>query len=134
MAELLHDSLPLLPKDTIIVPIPTISSHVRQRGYDQVDLIAQHFARLRNLPYQRLLVRRTRTVQHTASRADRLRQAKDMFGIKDERSVKQLGNSRGVLLIDDIITTGSTLRSAAELLNNYEISVFGAALAYQPLD
>lgn len=134
LAELLDDSLPVLPENTLIVPVPTIAPHIRSRGYDQVDLIARHFARLRKLPYRRILSRRTRSVQHTASRQDRIAQAKATFGIKDPLSVQGLSDTHTILLIDDIITTGSTLNSAAELLNNYEIPVFGAALAYQPLD
>jgi len=41
LAELLHGMLPDLPADVCIVPVPTIAPHIRQRGYDQVVILAK---------------------------------------------------------------------------------------------
>ena len=59
LADLLNDHLPDLPADTIIIPIPTAASHIRERGYDHMLLIAQHLAQKRNLQMDnRLLIRK----------------------------------------------------------------------------
>ena len=130
LADLLHDSLPLFPAGTIIVPIPTIPSHIRTRGYDHVGVIAQHLSSLRGMPIAPLLIRRTRTVQHAASNATaRRNQAETAFAIKDSDI-----EGRSVLVLDDIVTTGSTLVAAGRLLQEAGAYVYGAALAYQPLD
>lgn len=42
--------VPYLPAETLVVAVPTASSRVRQRGYDQVVLIARQFATARGLP------------------------------------------------------------------------------------
>lgn len=129
LAELLDRTLPLLPDTMQLVPLPTVRSHSRQRGYDQVELITQHLAGMRNLRIIRPLVRKTTATQKTASRERRLSQSIHAFGI-DSSSVK----GKNVLLIDDIVTTGATLQAAAQLLKGAGATVWVATLAYQPLD
>lgn len=129
LAELLDASLPLFPRNTQIIPIPTVRAHVRQRGYDQVELIARHLAVMRGYPLSPSLRRVTKTTQHTADRETRHKQAVVAFSL-DKTA---LGDGP-ILLLDDIITTGSTISAAAELLGGNERTVMAAALAYQPLD
>ena len=50
LADLFDASLPQLPANVVIVPVPTVNSHIRQRGYDHMLLIARRFGRLRTLP------------------------------------------------------------------------------------
>lgn len=132
LAELLDDTLPLLPASTHIVPIPTVRSHVRRRGYDQVALIARHFAQLRGLPVSHLLIRKTSTTQHTEGREMRKTQAAAAFGLASSKDTTRVAGP--YLLIDDIITTGATVSAAAEQLTNTGATVWVAAIAYQPLD
>lgn len=111
-AELLDGRLPDLPDDTIIVPVTTAPKNVRLRGYDHINLIADHLARLRSLEVKRLLVRRSNATQHFAKNlAKRREQAAEFFSIKGE-----INKNRPYLLIDDIFTTGSTVRAAADCL------------------
>jgi len=130
LAELFHESLPSLPADIQLVPIPTVRSHIRQRGYDHVELIVSQFAALRHLPIARPLLRKTRTTQHTVGKDARRSQSAEAFGLNEDDSL--LGTR--VLLVDDIVTTGSTLVAAAQLLKNAGATVWVATLAYQPLD
>jgi ComF family protein len=130
-AELLHESLPLLPEDTLIVPIPTVRSHIRQRGYDQVALIAYHFARLRGISVTPLLRRVGNATQHHLQKEDRLTAAASAFELTDDSG--KVG-SAPILILDDIITTGSTVTEAAKLLATVGSPIIIGALAYQPLD
>ena len=130
LADLLHARLPELPTDTIIVPIPTINSHIRQRGYDHTLLIARSLARRRGLAVVPLLRRQTNTKQRDATRRQREQQAKTAFHVKGA-----VDETPPYLLIDDIATTGATLRHAAKQLRAAGAkTIWVAVIARQPLD
>lgn len=131
LAELLHETAPLYDSTTIVVPIPTLRAHIRERGYDHVALIAERFALLRGLRYEKCLVRRSKAVQRLAkNKTERVAQAATAFAL-DPLSVNT--TDKTILIVDDIITTGSTVVSAARLFSRAK-AVNVAALAYHPLD
>lgn len=130
LAELLNDRLPVLPDNTVIVPVPTVSSHIRERGYDHMLLIAKRFASLRNLPLETLLQRQTNTKQRDASARRRNEQASDAF-----YSSKVPDASSVYLVLDDVITTGATVKYASKvLLDAGAKEVWVASISRQPLD
>ncbi len=130
LADLLDAILPQLPADTVIVPVPTVSRHIRERGYDHTLLIAKRLARLRNLKVTTPLFRKNSASQRGASKPVRLKQAKSAFGCKSK-----LIPGVTYLLIDDISTTGATLRYAAQTLRDSGAeTVWVAVIARQPLD
>ncbi len=130
LGDVLLSALPQLPAGTIIVPIPTVRSHIRQRGYDHTLLLAEYIARERCLTLSRALMRRMATIQRGADRKTRIKQAKEAFEVK-----LPLESGIPYLLIDDVVTTGSTLRYAAETLRSAGATVvWAAAVARQPLD
>jgi len=130
MADLLDSRLPALPLEAVLVPIPTIPQHIRQRGYDHSRLIAKILAKRRGLRVDPALVRHTSAVQRGAGRKQRISQAKRAFGCTRELSDKQI-----YILIDDVATTGATLSAAAEVLRRSGAKqVWAAAVARQPLD
>ncbi len=100
-----------IPSGAIIVPIPTASSRVRGRGYDQSVLIAKAFAKSTGLPYSSLLVRVGQHRQTGNNRVHRLMQLDQVFEVKKHELEK-----RPVILIDDVLTTGATVESAADAL------------------
>lgn len=127
LSELLAAELPILPPETIIVPIPTIDKHIRQRGYDHTALLAKQLARLKQCRYERTIERKTQTVQRDASRSRRIRQAKETFHLR-----KPINPDIPYLIVDDIVTTGSTLKYAAKVLRDAGArEIWVAALARQ---
>lgn len=108
----LDQTLPLLPKDTLVVHLPTVQSRIRQRGYDQAALIAKNIARKRGYEFSPLLLRVSHTRQVGSGRADRFEHLKDAFVLKNAQSIE----GKSVLLVDDVMTTGATLESAAKLI------------------
>ena len=130
LADLLLDTLPELPLGTVIVPIPTVSSHIRERGYDHMLLIAKYIARARGLSCQRLLYRKTNTKQRQATAAQRVAQAKQAFGVTG-----QIEPNRPYLLLDDVFTTGATIKYASRVLSEAGAKhIWVAVIARQTID
>jgi ComF family protein len=130
LAELLDERLPLLPTDTLIVPVPTAPAHVRERGYDHMLLVARHFARLRGLPLLQIVGRNTMATQHHANRRARIVQAQSAF----RADGKVLPDST-YLLLDDVVTTGSTIAEASRVLKEAGANtIWVGAIARQSLD
>jgi len=129
LAEVLLETMPIVPADTVVTSIPTVRSHIRERGYDHAQLIAKAVAKRRGLPYKVLLQRDTSAKQRGANRKERFRQAKEAF------TTLPVSIPAKILVIDDVVTTGATLHFAARLLKDGGAeTVFVAAIAKQPLD
>lgn len=127
-ARLLHLRLPQLPPDITVTYVPTISAHIRQRGYDHMYRITREFARRRGLKYASLIKRTEQTVQRGHTKQQRLQQQAHAF----EAVADIVGP---VLLIDDIYTTGATVGAATRaLLEASAPAVYLAIVARQPLD
>lgn len=130
LATLLHTRLPPLPRNSVIIPIPSSREHIRERGYDHMLLIAKDLARLRHLPVQRLLVRNNNLVQHRTGRKNRLLQAKTAFRIEGK-----VDPDSTYIIIDDVVTTGATIIQAAHVLRKAgATTIWVAATSRQPLD
>ena len=93
-----------------IVPIPLSKRRMRQRGFNQAELIARELHRQTGIPvYGKLLVRvRDTRVQKELNDEERKINLKKAF--KTTANKVQLNH---ILLIDDIYTTGSTMQEAA---------------------
>lgn len=97
----------------ILVPVPTATTRVRQRGYDQAHLLTKAISRQTSLPMARLLARHGQTRQVGASRDQRKIQLAQAFDVMRP----SLAKDAHIILIDDVATTGATLEMAAMSLN-----------------
>lgn len=111
IAQLMSESLPYLPADTVICPVPTANVRVRQRGYDQAALLAKSIAQ-HSGSYTKLLARLGDTRQVGADRKTRKQQLEKAFRSLDPEKTR----GAHIVLVDDIVTTGATLESAAKIL------------------
>ena len=113
----------------IIIPVPLHPSRQRQRGFNQSDSIALGVSEVTGLPFCSNLVSRVSVseTQTRRSRYERWTNVEGIFSVTDPEKVA----GRHVLLVDDVITTGSTIESCAgELLKIGGVKVSVVALAY----
>ncbi|NET54253.1 MAG: ComF family protein [Merismopedia sp. SIO2A8] len=120
-------------KKLIVMPIPVHPTKLRLRGYNQAQLIAQSFCQFTGYKQQPLALERVHATQaqFSLSRAQREQNLADAFVIS--KNFSKYSPASPVLLIDDIYTTGATVRSAAKTLVRQGIQVYGvAAIALSP--
>ena len=130
LGMMLAETLPDLPTGTVLVPIPTLRSHIRQRGFDHTKMIAKTVSKHLRLPIEYPLQRVGRSMQRGSSAAQRRRQAKEAFIVE-----KQLDPEQIYLLVDDVVTTGATIREAsAQLRQAGAKEIWVAVLARETLD
>ncbi len=96
-----------------LVPMPLHKRKLRERGYNQCEFIAQGLSGVAGIPVHNEYVRRAKFTQtQTAlSIEERRRNMEQAFACVSEE-VKE----KSIILIDDIITTGATIESCAEVL------------------
>lgn len=118
----------LLNDYNLIIPIPLHRQKLRRRGYNQSECFAQGLNDALGLVLDtdsliRVLATETQTRK---SRLERWHNVENIFVVHDKEKIK----GKKIILVDDVITTGSTLESAAKmLLSTGATSVSIAALA-----
>ena len=95
----------------LVIPIPLSTAHQKERGYNQAACISRAVARELNLPHS---IRAVKRIKETKTQVDldvnkRFMNLMDAFYANPAKL-----KSRNVLVIDDVITTGATMRSCAK--------------------
>src|SRR5437016_3369943 len=97
----------------VIVPVPLHPTRQRERGFNQASLLAKLLSTEISVPSKPLLERiRYTTTQTALDRAERIENLHNAFRLRKTANVRDLR----VLLIDDVLTTGSTLSECARVL------------------
>lgn len=124
--ELKKSDSPLLQAE-VIVPVPLHPARMRSRGYNQSEWIARGFSEVWNIPIDtRSLIRiHNNTSQTKHSATERWLNTSEIFSLARPDTA-----GKHILLIDDVITTGSTLTHCAEILlqqADTQVSIFALA-------
>ncbi len=103
-----------VPEDfDLIVAVPLHQKRKRQRGYNQSELLARSLSRRIAIPCQQALMRiRSTLPQVGLTDSQRQENVRNAFRCHNPESISQ----RRILLIDDVMTTGATVASAAQAL------------------
>lgn len=128
----LDSSIATQVKKPLVIPIPLHQRKLKERGFNQAELIARSFCQVTGYVLQ-------------AKALARVRETDALFGLSPEERKTQLQNAfvlnssfqqrfpnSPVLLIDDIYTTGTTVAEAAKVLRQNKISVLGVAAIATP--
>lgn len=125
------DSYDIWDKVDYIVPVPLHKNRLKERGYNQSELICKHIAKHLDIPMSLDILERTRATkkQSTLHKADKHKNVKDAFECKCDLSGKR------ILLFDDICTTKSTLQSCANALEkSHPDDIIALTLSIQVTD
>jgi ComF family protein len=113
LAEALDDDRLADIEPDVLVPVPLHPAREREREFNQAEELARWVTRLRGVPTARLLRRRRYTVTQTRfDREQRMRNLREAFEVRQNARVA----GQHILLVDDILTTGSTLDECARVL------------------
>ena len=98
----------------ILVPVPISDNRLKERGFNQSELIAEELSILSNIPVNNMLVKRVKVTpnQKELTRAERM---KNLIGAFKVVKTKDYEN-KVLLIIDDVFTTGATLNEVAKEL------------------
>ena len=119
----------VLPPLDMAVAVPLHRERQRERGFNQVEMIFSAWLQKRNLPLEKILVRQRATRrQFLLKPQERRENMIDAFAVAPNMERKIEGSN--ILLLDDIMTTGSTLRECAKTLKKAKAkSVYALVLA-----
>jgi competence protein ComFC len=111
----------------VIVPVPLHATRQRERGFNQASLLAALLSARTSIPAKPVLERiRYTTTQTALDRSERMENLHNAFRLRKNADVRGLR----VLLIDDVLTTGSTLSECARVLKRAgALSVHAATAA-----
>lgn len=116
--------------NSVLVPIPLYKSKMRKRGYNQAQILAQGLGKKLGIPVLDCLerVKDTKT-QVGLKKEEREENIKGAFMLKKhELRIKEF---KQAFLVDDVVTSGATLKEAAKVLKKVGIGkVYGITLAH----
>lgn len=99
----------------VIVPIPLHWTRYAWRGFNQADEIARVISKNKKIPIEYLVVRHKKTVfQSAVPASERAQNVKNVFEL--DCSDRNSYEGKHILLVDDLMTTGATLRAVGKVL------------------
>ena len=115
-------------KNYLVIPIPSHKQRIKERGYCQTTLITSNFTKALGLNFSSNLIIRIKQTKHMNSLSDineRKENIKNAFELTNPADIKD------ILIIDDILTSGSTLCEVAKIIhkNNPGANIVGLTVA-----
>ncbi len=104
------------PGGRLVVPVPLHRLRLLRRRFNQAALLGREVARMCDMPFcPDALMRRRRTIpQEGMGRVERFANQNGAFALHPRR--RDLVRGKGILLVDDVLTSGATLRGCAQAL------------------
>lgn len=113
----------------IIIPVPIHWHRRMQRGYNQCDYIAKGISRATNIPIEPKAIKRiiNNQSQTNMNSITRRQNVEGIFKLTNPDKIK----GKHVLIVDDVITTGSTIKALGEeLVKAGEVTISVISMAY----
>lgn len=100
------------PIPDVIIPVPITFAHYLSRGYNQSFLLAKSIGKILSCPVKNSLIRHNLDFSQTGLSHKQRNKNQKGFSIKKYQNLE----NKNLLIVDDVITTGSTLKSCAKTL------------------
>lgn len=103
-----------IKKYDIIVSVPISKERLKQRGYNQSELLAKKIAKMLQMQFSKdvLIKIKNNKIQSELNKQDRRKNVQNVYITKKQKEI----NSKKILLVDDIFTTGNTANECARIL------------------
>jgi ComF family protein len=116
-----------------VVPIPLYAKKQQERGFNQAEVIARRFCQITGYSLKANLLTRQRHTEamfglNPTQRQENIKDAL-IIGKKD---YQRFNHKSSVLILDDIYTTGTTVKEATQVLRQSQIRVLGVAAIASP--
>jgi ComF family protein len=114
---------------SMLIPIPLHPKKEKMRGYNQSELIATGMSNILSLPLEKGNLIRTKftDTQTRKTASERWKNVQSVFDLRDGTGL----TGEHILLIDDVITTGSTIEACAStIIDNCKCKISIASLGY----
>lgn len=113
MADVVKKEKGFWPLD-LIIPVPASRGSLKQRGFSQTELLAKQISKSLKVPMNAGILARIKDTpnQRELTREEREKNLLAAFDIKDKRKIE----GKSILLVDDVYTTGSTIRECTKIL------------------
>ncbi|MBE6047100.1 MAG: ComF family protein [Clostridium sp.] len=116
LVMLLEKKLSLYDKDCYLTYIPSGKKAIKDRGFNQCEYLATEIGYRNNYKVMNTLKKVKETkIQKTLSRVERMKNLEGAFDVIDRESIR----GKKFIIIDDVITTGATLKEAKDVLKKY---------------
>lgn len=111
----------------IVIPVPLHQDRIKTRGYNQAELIARGFCQITRYPLKNNILLRSKNTEAMfgLSISQRRQNMKQAFRIN--QNYQQIKSSQQILIIDDIYTTGTTVREIKKMLDQVNLKTIGVA-------
>ncbi len=109
LAQAVQEHGAQLPR--LLVPVPLHDARLRERGFNQAAALARYAGRMLGIPYAPRAMKRVRDTpsQTSMSMEERHRNVRGAFALNGARARRRLLDVGHVAVVDDVMTTGSTL-------------------------
>ena len=97
----------------VVTFVPMTAKEIKERGYNQSELLAEEVAKRLNLPITSTVLKIKETdKQKRLTAKERRENLKGVFAVADKTAIK----GKRILLVDDVITTGATVNECSAVL------------------
>jgi ComF family protein len=119
----------------VVVPIPVSKQRRRERGFNQCELIVDGFRSSDFYTVEKnLLVRSKHTNRQTLKDKTEREEMRDIFTVNENAATRLLQEHSGqnllVIVIDDVVTTGATMKAAVSCLRAAGFNAWGLSVAH----
>jgi len=111
-------------KYDIIIPVPMTNKKIKERGYNQTEIIAKIISQnITNITMQKnvLIKYKNNKVQSQLNKEQRQQNVQNVYELNNEEIIK----NKNILILDDIYTTGATCNECVKTLKNAQPKKIG---------